>query len=42
MLDSLIVPLFVTADLPPRTELAEFGELLADTARTLKPRGREL
>ncbi|UBU10177.1 hypothetical protein [Nonomuraea gerenzanensis] len=38
MLDSLIVPLFVTTDLPPEAELAEFGELLAETARML---GRE-
>ncbi|SEG91510.1 hypothetical protein SAMN05444920_107283 [Nonomuraea solani] len=38
MLDSLIVPLFVTTDLPPEAELAEFGELLAETARLL---GRE-
>ncbi|TYB52953.1 hypothetical protein FXF51_50150 [Nonomuraea sp. PA05] len=38
MLDSLIVPLFVTTDLPPEAELAEFGELLAETARVL---GRE-
>ncbi|MEU0571728.1 hypothetical protein ABZ297_40905 [Nonomuraea sp. NPDC005983] len=35
MLDSLIVPLFVTTDLPPRADLAEFGELLAETARAL-------
>jgi hypothetical protein len=35
MLDSLIVPLFVTTDLPPEAELAEFGELLAETARVL-------
>ncbi|MEV5328053.1 hypothetical protein AB0K67_28320 [Nonomuraea sp. NPDC052634] len=35
MLDSLIVPLFVTTDLPPGADLAEFGELLAETARTL-------
>jgi hypothetical protein len=39
MLDSLIVPLFVTADLPPQAELAEFGELLADTARALGHEG---
>jgi hypothetical protein len=38
MLDSLIVPLFVTTDLPPGADLAEFGELLARTARVL---GRE-
>ncbi len=37
MLDSLIVPLFVTTDLPPDAELAEFGELLAGTARALGP-----
>ncbi|MEV0148031.1 MULTISPECIES: hypothetical protein [unclassified Nonomuraea] len=35
MLDSLIVPLFVTTDLPPSADLAEFGTLLAETARTL-------
>ncbi len=35
MLDSLIVPLFVTTDLPPEADLAEFGSLLAETARTL-------
>ncbi|MFG1943224.1 hypothetical protein [Nonomuraea sp. NPDC048826] len=39
MLDSLIVPLFVTTDLPPRAELAEFGELLAGAARTLSHEG---
>jgi hypothetical protein len=38
MLDALIVPLFVTTDLPPEADLAEFGELLAETARDL---GRE-
>jgi hypothetical protein len=37
MVDSLIVPLFVTTDLPPEADLAEFGELLAETARTLGP-----
>ncbi|MDP9868385.1 MULTISPECIES: hypothetical protein [Streptosporangium] len=35
MLDSLIVPLLVTTDLPPDADLAEFGSLLADTVRTL-------
>ncbi|MEU8246766.1 hypothetical protein [Nonomuraea sp. NPDC048916] len=35
MLDSLIVPLFITTDLPPGADLAGFGELLAETARTL-------
>ncbi|WP_327091524.1 hypothetical protein OIE66_13025 [Nonomuraea sp. NBC_01738] len=35
MLDSLIVPLLVTTDLPPDADLAGFGELLAGTARTL-------
>ncbi|MFI6495855.1 hypothetical protein [Nonomuraea typhae] len=35
MLDSLIVPLLVTTDLPPDADLAEFGVLLAETARTL-------
>lgn len=39
MLDSLIVPLFVTTDLPPEAELAEFGELLAETARALGHEG---
>ncbi|MGW3345547.1 hypothetical protein ACWDA3_19740 [Nonomuraea rubra] len=39
MLDSLIVPLFVTTDLPPEAELAEFGELLAETARVLGGEG---
>ncbi|WP_049573793.1 hypothetical protein [Nonomuraea sp. SBT364] len=33
MLDSLIVPLFVTTDLPPDADLAEFGVLLAESAR---------
>jgi hypothetical protein len=33
--DSLIVPLFVTTDLPPHADLAEFGQLLVQTARTL-------
>ncbi|MEU8360329.1 hypothetical protein AB0C27_30375 [Nonomuraea sp. NPDC048882] len=41
MLDSLIVPLFVTTDLPPEAELAEFGELLAETARVLGDDGYE-
>ncbi|WP_245789107.1 hypothetical protein [Streptosporangium canum] len=36
MLDSLIVPLLVTTDLPPDADLAEFGRLLADTVRTLQ------
>ncbi|QYC43221.1 hypothetical protein Nocox_28160 [Nonomuraea coxensis DSM 45129] len=35
MLDSLIVPLFVTTDLPPDADLAGFGELLAETVREL-------
>ncbi|PZG12751.1 hypothetical protein [Nonomuraea aridisoli] len=39
MLDSLIVPLFVTTDLPPEAELAEFGELLAATTRVLGDEG---
>ncbi|GAA3096969.1 hypothetical protein [Nonomuraea salmonea] len=39
MLDSLIVPLFVTTDLPPGADLAEFGELLAETARSLGDEG---
>ncbi|MET7331527.1 hypothetical protein [Nonomuraea sp. NPDC005650] len=39
MLDALIVPLFVTTDLPPESELAEFGELLAETARVLRREG---
>lgn len=33
MLDSLIVPLLVTTDLPPDADLAEFGRLLADAVR---------
>ncbi|MEV4397065.1 hypothetical protein [Nonomuraea sp. NPDC049607] len=41
MPDSLIVPLFVTTDLPPHADLAEFGELLARTARVLGPDGYE-
>ncbi|MFF4193240.1 hypothetical protein [Nonomuraea sp. NPDC001831] len=41
MPDSLIVPLFVTTDLPPHADLAEFGELLARTARVLGPGGSE-
>ncbi|MEU1387690.1 MULTISPECIES: hypothetical protein [unclassified Nonomuraea] len=41
MPDSLIVPLFVTTDLPPPADLAEFGELLARTARVLGPGGSE-
>lgn len=41
MLDSLIVPLFVTTDLPPEADLAEFGELLAETARVLGREGGE-
>ncbi|MFF5207616.1 hypothetical protein [Streptosporangium sp. NPDC000396] len=36
MLDSLIVPLLVTTDLPPDADLSEFGGLLADTVRTLR------
>ncbi|MGI5272594.1 hypothetical protein ACQEUU_25825 [Nonomuraea sp. CA-218870] len=39
MLDALIVPLFVTTDLPPGAELTEFGELLAGAARTLGHEG---
>ncbi|MGW4791470.1 hypothetical protein ACWEPC_03500 [Nonomuraea sp. NPDC004297] len=39
MLDALIVPLFVTTDLPPEADLAEFGELLAETARVLGHEG---
>lgn len=35
MLDALIVPVFVTTDLPPRAELSEFGDLLAGAARAL-------
>ncbi|MET9344635.1 hypothetical protein [Nonomuraea sp. NPDC003804] len=35
MLDSLIVPLLVTTDLPPEADLAEFGDLLTGAARTL-------
>jgi hypothetical protein len=39
MLASLIVPLFITTDLPPEADLAEFGRLLAETARTLSHEG---
>ncbi|WP_084958105.1 hypothetical protein [Thermoactinospora rubra] len=35
MLDALIVPLFVTTDLPPGADLAEFGEIVAEAARSL-------
>ncbi|MFC4009369.1 hypothetical protein ACFOY2_19205 [Nonomuraea purpurea] len=38
MFDSLIVPLFVTTDLPPGAELGEFGRVLAEAVREL---GRE-
>jgi hypothetical protein len=41
MPDSLIVPLFVTTDLPPDADLAEFGELLAGTVRVLGAEGYE-
>ncbi|MEV8637107.1 hypothetical protein AB0395_36245 [Streptosporangium sp. NPDC051023] len=33
MLDSLVVPLLVTTDLPPDADLAEFGRVLADAVR---------
>lgn len=39
MLDSLIVPLLVTTDLPPEADLAEFGDLLTGAARTLDREG---
>ncbi|WP_219509761.1 hypothetical protein [Nonomuraea ceibae] len=39
MLDTLIVPLFVTTDLPPDADLAGFGRLLAESARTLGGEG---
>lgn len=39
MPDSLIVPLFVTTDLPPDADLAEFGKLLAGSARALGGEG---
>lgn len=39
MLDSLIVPLLVTTDLPPEAELAAFGALLTDAAKTLDHAG---
>ncbi|SEK87194.1 hypothetical protein [Nonomuraea pusilla] len=39
MLDALIVPLFVTTDLPPGADLAEFGALLAEAARELGQAG---
>ncbi|MCK2216892.1 hypothetical protein MF672_024310 [Actinomadura sp. ATCC 31491] len=38
MLDSLIVPLFVTTDLPPGADLAGFGDVLAGAVRELGPR----
>lgn len=40
MLDSLIVPLFVTTDLPSRADLAEFGEIVTTAARSLERDGR--
>ncbi|GAA3470035.1 hypothetical protein [Nonomuraea roseola] len=39
MLDSLIVPLLVTTDLPPEADLAEFGELLTGATRILDRQG---
>ncbi len=35
MLDSLIVPLLVTTDLPPDADLSEFGRVLANAVRAL-------
>lgn len=35
MLDSLIVPLFVTTDLPSGADLAEFGQIVTAAARSL-------
>ncbi|MFF0311371.1 hypothetical protein ACFYSC_28400 [Streptosporangium sp. NPDC004379] len=35
MLDSLVVPLLVTTDLPPEADLAEFGRVVADAVRVL-------
>ncbi|GAA4229001.1 hypothetical protein GCM10023075_35560 [Streptosporangium album] len=36
MLDSMIVPLLVTTDLPPETDLAGFGRLVADAVRLVR------
>ncbi|MFC7640569.1 hypothetical protein ACFQX6_05765 [Streptosporangium lutulentum] len=36
MLDALMVSLLVTTDLPPETDLAEFGQLVADAVQTLQ------
>ncbi|GAA2883886.1 hypothetical protein GCM10010517_47190 [Streptosporangium fragile] len=36
MVDALRVALLVTTDLPPDTDLAEFGRLLVDSVRTLQ------
>ncbi|GAA3012005.1 hypothetical protein [Streptosporangium longisporum] len=36
MVDALRVSLLVTTDLPPDTDLTEFGELLVDSVRTLQ------
>ncbi|MFC4590833.1 hypothetical protein [Sphaerisporangium corydalis] len=35
MVDTLIIPVLVTTDLPPGTDLAEFGRLVADAAAAL-------
>ena len=39
MLDALMVSLLVTTDLPPDTDLAEFGQLVADAVQTLQHGG---
>ncbi|WP_371785776.1 hypothetical protein [Streptosporangium subroseum] len=36
MLDALMVSLLVTTDLPPDTDLAEFGQVVADAVQTLQ------
>jgi hypothetical protein len=37
MVNALIVPVLVTTDLPPDTDLAAFGQLIADAVGTLPP-----
>lgn len=36
MMDAMIVPLLVTTDLPPDSDVAEFGALVAGAVRTLQ------
>ncbi|MEV0586449.1 hypothetical protein [Nonomuraea sp. NPDC050310] len=40
MLDSLIVPLLVTTDLPPEADLADFGAVVTGAVRALSREGR--